>query len=158
MAVLAKLLLAMSVCAEVIAKIRTYEAEPEVQACFFELLSSNLVTVYADEGRFILTNALPDGETQPEYFRGIRTTKMSVAALTRMVTQLEAIASEKPEWYPRTTTPQAKETVTKTTSMPMMTALDIEPYLFVVGVFIGYGCLFSIFVFCYCCVLRPYLI
>ena len=77
----------------------TYEAEDDVQACR-DLLSANLVTVYADGDRYILTNVLTGAyiaDEQPSYLRGTRTQKLSKEVLYRMAVNIEKIAGELPE-------------------------------------------------------------
>ena len=79
----------------------TYEAEDDVQACR-DLLSANLVTVYADGERYILTNVLTGAymaSEQPTYLRGTRTQKLSKEALLRMALDLEKVAVERSDNY-----------------------------------------------------------
>ena len=90
----------------------TYAAEDEVQACR-DLLSSNLVTVYADGDRYIVTNVLTGaymGDKQPVYVRGTRSQKVSKDALLRMARDLEEIADERPEYYTRSTSTESPTT------------------------------------------------
>ena len=79
----------------------TYEAENDIQACR-DLLSANLVTVYADGDRYILTNVLTGAyiaDEQPTYLRGTRTQKLSKEALFRMAVNIERLAGELPELH-----------------------------------------------------------
>ena len=90
----------------------TYEAETDVQACR-DLLTANMVTVYADGDRYILTNVLTGAyiaDEQPTYLRGTRTQKLPKEALQRMARKLEEIAGEMPENYADQMEPTADDT------------------------------------------------
>ena len=79
----------------------TFDAEEDVQACR-DLLTANLVTVYTDGERYIITNVLTGAymtETQPSYLRGTRTQKLPKEVLMQMATNIEKTAGELPDDY-----------------------------------------------------------
>ena len=122
----------------------TYEAENDVQACR-DLLSSNLVIVFTDGDRYILTNVLTGAymdDEQPVYVRGTRTQRISKNALSRIALLVEEVANERPEYY----------THLANTESPIDTTVSTQ--VFSIGLILMYTSFLLVLWICYRCYRR----